>query len=366
MYIPLLLLIFLRPFISSLAFVYVNLIYSYFFIGAALLWFFSKKRAGFPEKEVSFPLVIFLLAVALSLSFSSYKINGVKELYGYFTSAIIFLFAFSLTQKENEQLRTVLSASAFAIGILAIYQYFFGFRHVLEYMQKEGVTNEFALDYLSRRRVFFPFVTPNILGVYLAMCIFLVPKNRSRLAVILPLAIALLLTKSLGAIISILLASLVVLYCRKHAKKKELAICIGIICAAIIIFFLRSSQEGTHRQPLFSGLMRFNYWQETISLVKQHPLLGVGPGNFNLPESRYAHNSYLQLWAETGLLGLASFLWLAWAILRKGLKEESTILTVFLIFLFHNLIDFSFFLPEVSFIWWLAGGLIVGKTKKAG
>ena len=66
---------------------------------------------------------------------------------------------------------------------------------------------------------------------------------------------------------------------------------------------------------------RFAIWADTLTLIQQHPLLGVGLGNLKVhfpsvqKESlslytqylKDAHNDYLQIWAELGLIGLTLF-----------------------------------------------------------
>ncbi|MEI7750664.1 MAG: hypothetical protein WCJ71_01120, partial [Candidatus Omnitrophota bacterium] len=89
----------------------------------------------------------------------------------------------------------------------------------------------------------------------------------------------------------------------------------------------------------------------------------VGFGNFDLTGSRYAHNSFLQLWAEAGLINIASFLWLIVLVLKNSWRSSESKLKAGLfggvcVFLVHNLMDFSFFLPAVSFIWWIMLGLL--------
>jgi len=105
-----------------------------------------------------------------------------------------------------------------------------------------------------------------------------------------------------------------------------------------------------------------------LKIIKSHPWIGVGPGNFNLAQSRYAHNSYLQIWAEVGLLGLFPFFWFLISGARslgkkiKHAQQPNIYLAgtaAICLFLLHNFIDFGFFLPEVSLIWWLTAGLIL-------
>jgi len=82
---------------------------------------------------------------------------------------------------------------------------------------------------------------------------------------------------------------------------------IGLRAASI------ASIQGNH--------VRFAIWTDTIAMIRQHPLLGVGLGNLKVyfpsvqKESIFlhpqylkdAHNDYLQIWAELGLVGLTLF-----------------------------------------------------------
>jgi len=116
--------------------------------------------------------------------------------------------------------------------------------------------------------------------------------------------------------------------------------------------------------------MRLNYWVSTLRIIKNSPWTGVGLGNLNpILQSRYgheyAHNSYLQIWAEIGILGIASFFWLIVMVFKSAFKnikdspnkpQISSLITASSVFLIHNLVDFSFFLPETSLIWWVILG----------
>lgn len=68
---------------------------------------------------------------------------------------------------------------------------------------------------------------------------------------------------------------------------------------------------------------RFQLWTAAVNIFKDFPILGAGPGNYGdlmqnfSPEKLYdgtthmhAHNTYLEVLAEMGILGLMSFLWI--------------------------------------------------------
>lgn len=388
----LLILIFLRPFISSLAFPFSNFIYSTILLGFLFIWLIYKGIPKETVKTLKLPLGLFLLALVISIIFSIDWLNSLKESYKYISGLLIFLAALSLKNEDKRRAIRAIILSGFIISLLAIYQYFWGFRHLLNYLSRQEISFDFAMDYIQRRRVFFPFVTPNTLGGYLAMIIPLVfwrmgpaPKNNAQSLFLSPfftgnlyfIAVfsALILTQSLGAFFSLLAGLILYLYLRKSLDNKKLLFIAGFLILLIgAVFLMRQAVGKEHSLPSFSLIMRLDYWKEALRMILAHPFTGVGPGNFNLVYSRYAHNSYLQLWAEIGILGFISFLWLIFNILRTKLqnlknyslqKDDIYLLAAIFIFLTHNLIDFTFFLPEVSLIWWAILGLALARPLSA-
>jgi O-antigen ligase len=381
----LLTLIFIRPFICSLAFPHLNFIYSIILLVFLLIWLIRK---GIPLRKINTlksPLLLFLLALLISIIFSTDKLNSLKELYKYISGILIFLFAISLTYEDRIRAIKAIILAGFLISLLAIYQYFFGFRHILDYLARDKTASSFALDYIQRKRVYFPFVTPNTLGGYLAIIIPLIlalwDKNKKILLnplffFLISISFALLLTKSLGALLSIFSGLVIYFYFssflnkdylikQKILNKKVLLLITGFLIIMGLVFLIRQTASKPHALPTFSLIMRINYWFEALKIIKIAPWTGVGLGNFNLVFARYAHNSYLQLWAETGILGIVSFLWLIIAVFKSAVKNINIasnkkliigLISANAVFLIHNLIDFSFFLPEVALIWWVIFG----------
>jgi O-antigen ligase len=72
----------------------------------------------------------------------------------------------------------------------------------------------------------------------------------------------------------------------------------------------------------FATVERMAHWQTGIAMFDAHPFTGVGIGNFNVrfPDfavnpsftisEGHAHNYYINAAAETGIIGLAAYLWL--------------------------------------------------------
>lgn len=359
-------LIFIRPLISSLAFSYLNSIYSALLFIFLIIWFFSKGISLNKIKSLRFSLILFCLALIISVTFSTDKLNSFKELYKYIISLLLFFIITALEYKDKIRVIHTIVLTGFVISLLAIYQYFFGFQHVLEYIAKEKISNSFVLDYIGRKRVFFPFITPNTLAGYLAMIIPLTLTYKDSIWFIIPLSFALLLTKSLGAFLSLFLTLVIYFYLQDKLEKRRILFLSGLLVIIVILFTIRTMGQKQYLKPLFSTVMRLNYWKDTLGIIITRPLTGVGLGNFNLVLSRYAHNSYLQIWAEMGILGIISFIWIITSIFKSIFqnikissykKQTIGLLTANIVFLIHNLIDFSLFLPEVSLIWWIILGL---------
>ncbi|MGD0336264.1 MAG: O-antigen ligase family protein [Candidatus Omnitrophota bacterium] len=364
----LLILIFIRPLIASLAFPVLNAIYSpllLLFLAAWIIVYGLKTEAIRP---IQYPLFLFILALLVSV-LSSQNIGLSISCLDKYALAILIMVIVSSLKKETDTIISCLLFTSFLVSCLAFYQYIFGFQRVLTYMAKNNIYDPFSWEYIAQRRVFFPFVTPNTLAGYLSMMLPLALTKRNRFIFILPLTLALLLTRSLGGISSAA-AAILLYFCL--TKKFNAKIIAGMAALAIgtilVVLAIRSSAVKTHFQPAFSAVMRINYWRETLRIIWAHPLLGIGLGNFNIAYSRFSHNSYLQIWAEMGILGIVSFLWIVWSFglcALKNIKKSRNNIAIACLaaagasFCLHNFLDFSFFLPEVSLLWWIICGLLL-------
>ncbi len=146
---------------------------------------------------------------------------------------------------------------------------------------------------------------------------------------------ALLSTGSLGGVLN-LLAGLAMLLAwtklrRPHYFKLAL---VGIALMGVLIFLLpfpmggRLVDLGDYRGQAYE---RVQMAKSALHMVRDRPLLGVGPGNFGKAFERYsfpnirglarygkranfAHNELLQVSAVIGLPGLALLLWIIWVL----------------------------------------------------
>ncbi|MDD5574743.1 MAG: O-antigen ligase family protein [Candidatus Omnitrophica bacterium] len=366
-------LVFARPFISSTTFPRADGILTLWLAGFCLLLAFLKRARAPSLGALRCRVSLFLGAVVISAFLSRCPALNLLASERFAAGLLLFLTGFSLTKDEKNKTAHALLYGAAAVSIVALYQFAYGFAHMENYLAAHHIQDEFARAYIEKRRVFAPFFSPNILAGYLAMiaplCLAL-PKNKWLLV---PISLAFLLTQSLGAFLSLILSlGIVFLAAQKTPVKKTLLLtAAGLTAAGILLLWLRSGDSSVIRQPAFSVAMRIEYWAQALAIVKECPWTGVGTGLFDLPSARHAHNIVLEIWAKTGIIGLAAFIFLAAGFLipaaRKiRLSSSSPLLTAgfcgLLAFLIQNLWDISFFFPEAASAWWLLAGMVASMS----
>ncbi len=210
------------------------------------------------------------------------------------------------------------------------------------------------LYYANRPKGFFK--DPNVTGAFivpgvlfaLSKLFFLKERFISFTGALLAISLsAVMLTFSRGALVNIaagvLVIGVVALWARKGIKLAISIIVIGPFLAVFPHVAKAFGQlyrfQGLQRYDLFG---RFAAWQAGLLLARDHPW-GVGPGQFEIYSSRYeamlpghisitpsAHNLYLRVLAENGILGLIMLLlalgFLLWVLarcLRITLKKRN-------------------------------------------
>ena len=132
-----------------------------------------------------------------------------------------------------------------------------------------------------------------------------------------------------------------------------------------------------------SNNFRINVWSAVVEMIRDRPILGIGPGNdaFNKIYPLYqrprftalsAYSIFLEIAVETGVIGLLCFLWLLVVTFNQGieqikrLREVSNSQGFWLIaaiagisgMLAHGLVDTVWYRPQVITLWWLMVAII--------
>jgi len=405
-------LLFMLPFsyeISSLLLVVGWLVYIY----KSVKGFFEWERTPF-----DFPIAIFVVISFLSIFVSpdpAFSFYNCYNLVGRYVLTY-YLVVQSLNIKDVkqvkvssdtdkhvvrvallEQVKTLLYVMCFSLAIVIVYgflQAFFGI----------GLTSEEAMVWTDnaifpglKTRVFSTWQNPNLLGGYLdfmlgmLMGIFVVVKNRNlRIAIGILFCITafcLTLTYARGACLSI--AVVMAVYGALYNRK----ILVALIVLAVIL--LVSDAALVERlTSVFSKLdtsseMRLAFWESTIAMILDHPLLGIGWGAYFMVYPSYdyymqgdfikivhAHNMYLNFMAEIGLFGFVSYMVYFFGIIYKAFKTQisdieplnkGVMLGIGLgmsALALNGLTDYVMFNTELSMLVWLFSGVAVILGKK--
>jgi len=197
------------------------------------------------------------------------------------------------------------------------------------------------------------------------------------------------LTGSRAAVAAFLLASMGLLVTLRPSRARKFAIGAGVAaCAAaaiafVILFPNRASGSGIS----LGWLTRIEMAKVSWRMITDHPWFGVGAGRFYelsanyLPSTRLAdvysqenaHNNYLQVLAELGIVGAVLLLWLAAAAgryavrgLRNGGAARIALLAGLAAFAATMLLGHPLLTPEVCYVFALAAGVATGGGIETG
>lgn len=388
---------------------------------ACALWFTGmavEGRVYLIKSPIYYALLAFMAANFISLFQAYNQPQGLETMFQYLCHFLLCLVVFNCVKAEGEG-RAILWAvvgTASVISIIGLLQY----HHIYDFHSEWGLPIStlgnvtYVAEYLD---VALPVALALALGgrgmgryaaggaAFLMLCLVAVLGSR-------------------GGWIGVMVSAAVfvgawgwrgVIAGRRLLEGSALRVAVGIAVVAVLIvvvphipagkgvtvgkvledrwaaIFQRS--ETAVRVQDESSRQRVLIWKDTLHMIRDRPLLGVGVGNFayNLPKyasresaeslarmraavgmdlaAYQAHNGYLEVLAETGILGLAAFLWMFYAVcgmfyrlLRRYAHGETDALSVGLVAaaaatLVHALFSLNFQNPASASHFWIITGL---------
>lgn len=407
-YIGILLLIFLIPlgqypisFSKSFDFPQLTIVYIIFLLILFIYWlhiFASKEKNSFIKmSSLYLPLGLFILWSTLSLKWTVSIPATSTQIFYFIFYILIFFLSLNVVNDDKSRgiLLSILLFSTFLVSVYAVYQYFWGLEETRAYVliYKNEIPLSSSGNFMSRLntdRAFSTFLYPNTLASFLMMIFpfsvfYLVfcKKKRIMVSIILLLILfAFILTFSKGGAIALVLSWIVFWIVRMKKKHKMIVILLTVFLIASAIFFAYNNGYIANKVKPFkdSSKVRLQYSQAGLEMIKEKPFLGFGLGCFGrmyakykLPEAeetQMAHNNFLQIWTELGIIGFLIFSSIFVFYFRemnqrlKNLNNLSSVQKVFvfggyvsaLSFIFHSLGDFSLYVFNVSSILFLLMG----------
>lgn len=365
----------------------------------------NTGKHSLQKTKLDLPLILFILVLVLSLFISKTKTVSLQEFLIFLSYILIFfLITNNLNKKAdfNSFIHLFFIISSL-VSIYTIIQYY-GFDPYLKDLhiltstigQKNWISNYLAM------------IFPVAFSYYL-----LAQTKKNRIIYFVLLAVlytTLMICQSRGIWISISITVILAIYIIFKLKfyeifkinKKWLFLLLITFMAITIIYSTENPLEksaitvperviSTFDEQDPSINMHILKWKITLEMIKDRPILGSGIGTFKMDYLNYqaeflknnpdyikysgkageAHNEYLQIWAELGIIGLGLFLLIFYCFYKtiidfynnnRNVKEK--IITLGLVlgitcFLIHCLFTFPLHVPALGITFFALLGLTV-------
>lgn len=206
-----------------------------------------------------------------------------------------------------------------------------------------------------------------------------------------PIALALLLSLSRGAIVLGIPAAVVALGLLAGKPWRRWTVILLVIGLVALIPLLQTPRfRDMFDVSQGTSSFRVALWFSSLGLIRDHPLLGVGPDNFLYAyRTRYVlptaweefnlshpHNVFLNFTVRLGVPGLIAFVWLQgifwWRVLPlrhlRDPRERALAIgtaAAMVDFLAHGLVDAAFFVIDLAFVTMLLLAVVVWLTDRS-
>lgn len=346
-------------------------------LSAGGVWIIGRLRTGslkIPINGIGPPVMLFLLWAGLSLLWSPYKNPSAQWFLSLLTYTLLFMLVVHTVQKPQhiQVLLLLFLGMGLFQGIIGIAQY----------------------AYLGEARSKGTFFNPNFFAAYeatifiLALCL---AAGRYRLAdskylpglwviTVAITGLAVVMAQSRGALLALLVV-LSVLGIHRFGRLAIVGIVVCVLIGVIVPNPLRQRIADVSSQDPYA-YSRIDMWKNSLQRIGDHPLgLGLAMYKYGSFQSRFptddhivrykkraesAHNEYLQLGVELGIVGLVLFLagagiwlhnmWLAYRASSDGGLLHGLI-GIVLLLLVHAGVDSVFHEPALVVVLIVASAL---------
>lgn len=282
-------------------------------------------------------LLVLLFSLFISIWINSYNLTillgSFREWVRLFSIFFTFVLAYNLVQKsEDEKYIHVLFFSLIIPLIVGYYQIY----------TKSGI-----YDWqISITRIHGTFAHPNSFGLFLVFFILLtywklsITKTLVWYIILLIEIFCLIFTFSFSAFILLLLSGLLITI--KHSPKVRLILVISLVIFIIFainrpefkirwerIQLINLKATLIERDVVDSFTWRIVNWMNLLELWKGYPIIGIGLNNIEVMNpwktlegvGYAAHNDYIKILTETGILGFILYIFLNIHLLRSFYKN---------------------------------------------
>ncbi|MFZ5919712.1 MAG: O-antigen ligase family protein [Chloroflexota bacterium] len=349
----------------------------------------SQPRIVFRE---NLPLTLYMVFVCLSVFVAHYTLGALYQVFFLAQMYLLYLYIATAIREREEIVFIMLFLLAGLVfeGLIMIGQIFFGLQ-----INFGGIVTVIWTD--EGRRAAGTLGSPNVaagyLGLLIAPAFSLLFTNLRRLYKLLALAafglglIGLGLTLSRGGSIamSVSMAIFVLIAAWRGKLPVWVPIALVAVAATVLLLFADVFLAQFTGVRSDAALARIHLMQIAFNMIANNPLLGIGANNYAINIRNYllpgltgefiytVHNKYLLVWAETGIGGIAAFLWFLIAIIRRGWalwRRNDALLSPLALGIMaavigqmiHMLVEIFDSRTQVQALWLVAGLLVAMQT----
>ncbi len=346
---------------------------------------FRGKHPLVWRSPFTIPATVFLVAGAISVVVSPEQVKGLGLYRAYLIEPIAFYFVLGHVARTAWRARLILAGLAIGGSVAAI---------------ANAVVILNAIRHHTLNLALPPPVviynTPNAVALYvvpligIAASLFLYDRARwVRPASAAFLAIGLgatALSLSRGGYLALAVIALILAVVNRYRWYLIPAVVVvGAAMTRVPPIASRLAHEFNLHDPSNTFVSRTDLWQATLRMLRDNPIFGGGMFGFarSIQPYRggvyeenliYPHNIVLNMWSETGLLGMASFAWImvqafrvSWAGWKSGPAAwramQLGIVLAMVAVIVHGLVDVPYFKNDLALEFWTFLGLAWAGTR---
>lgn len=310
----------------------------------------------------SLPVTLFLLL--------NYLLCEVKVLFICFLiyiALLISLFFLLRIFVLEKMLLYICGGASLILFVYGVIQRFILFPiYLADFKNPGNYISDTIVQLIETKRIYTIFTLPTLYAIICALlvigCLHYLIKTRVLLAklfwgfLILLGIFNLILTQSFGGVLSLCLGAVTYLLSSKILKIRHLA---PVIMGLSMVFFIVVGLRFSDARKLEPVKLRLTNWGQALRMISDNSLFGVGLGNYEAQSAwylrkdeartHYAHNSFLQFFAETGFFLFSFLALLLFLNLKKfnarDLRSRALYFGCLASLLLYNLIDIGIYYP---------------------
>ena len=353
---------------------------------------------------------LFWIIAGMATVLSPVKLAAVSGL----VKMTLYLFVFVLAERvvRTPRLRswliTVYLHAAIVVSIYGVRQKFFGAEALATWVDPTSTTAEEVrvYSYLGNPNLLAAYILPAIIFSLCALIAWQGWGTKLLAATMLMVHCACMYWTGcrgawIGLVLAIFVMAMMLLYwLLPHLPRFwqiwVFPLTIGTIMGTVCLSILLVPTLRNRALSVFAGRAdssnnyRINVWESVQEMIRQRPVLGIGPGNtafnkiyplFQKPNynALSAYSIYLETLVETGVVGFASLMWLIALIFQQGgiqlhklrrLQSQEAwwlmgAIATIIGMLIHGFVDTVWYRPEVSTLWWLMVAIVASYYRQA-